>query len=299
MNKIIYKTFISFLVLALILSSVPLNHVQAQLNAEKNSDFEDQWIEEIEEDLEEDLEEELEEENIELLNLEIDYDVLMIETEVEAEDGHFIQAVIEVEPGSDVFKLTVTDIIDGEETFTEYKFEIEELDEEEFVASYKEIETGEVIDYDSSEGTASIAFAIPAGILLSKSALTALYHAGGMIIVGGVAFVAANQLTGSKAKNKKRDKKYNHFQAAIRNGDVYIGRGLSLSGAVKRFKSGRDTWSVSSNQAKQIAQRANPKKSPYKEVDRKDGKPRKGRYWHWHAGNKKPASHAFYGPPVK
>ncbi|MED3888791.1 hypothetical protein P4601_02365 [Peribacillus frigoritolerans] len=87
--------------------------------------------------------------------------------------------------------------------------------------------------------------------------------------------------------------------ASVKKGGVYIGKGLSKSQAVARIKSKNDTWSTSSNQAKGVASSANKNGKPINEVDKLNGKPKKGYYWHWHPYKRVPKAHAFYGGPVK
>lgn len=125
---------------------------------------------------------------------------------------------------------------------------------------------------------------------MSPAVLTALFHTGAMIIVGGSAYVIATQV--------KKNKNYTHFAATVQSGGVYIGKGLSKSEAVARIKTSKDTWSTSSNQAKGFAASANPNGKPINEVDTYNGKPKKGYYYHWHPYKRTPKAHAFYGGPV-
>ncbi|MCD8503087.1 MAG: SAR2788 family putative toxin [Bacillaceae bacterium] len=246
----------------------------------------------IEDYLIEQMNESLLEENIIVTDLDITTDLIVIESVVETTDSYLVETIIEIEPGENSFDLTVIETDDdGNETKTVYLVIIDELDEENIKASFTNSATGESFYYDSEEGIASLAFVIPIGIVMSKAALTALFHTGAMIIVGGSAYVVATQA--------KRSDKYNHFAAVRKNNDLYIGKGLSESAAVRRLKSSKDTWSVSSNQAKRIAGLANPNGQPLREVDRLNGQPRPGRYWHWHPHNRTPKAHAFYGTAVR
>lgn len=68
---------------------------------------------------------------------------------------------------------------------------------------------------------------------MSPAVLTALFHTGAMIIVGGSAYVIATQA--------KKSKNYYHFAATVKSGGVYIGKGLSKAAAVSRIKSKKDT----------------------------------------------------------
>ncbi|GAE95353.1 hypothetical protein JCM21714_4579 [Gracilibacillus boraciitolerans JCM 21714] len=165
------------------------------------------------------------------------------------------------------------------------------MEYEEFEATIEDVETGEEFSFDSEEGVASFVFLIPLGIVMTPAVLTALFHTGAMIIVGGAAYVVAT--------HANRSKNYSHFAAVVKSGSVYHGGGLSKTKAVARIKSGKDTWSVSSNQAKGVAASANPSGQPINEVDKLNGKPKKGYYYHWHPYKRTPKAHAFYGNPVK
>ena len=139
------------------------------------------------------------------------------------------------------------------------------------------------------------AIAIPIGIVITKTALSALLYAGGTVIVGGSAYIVA-----SKAK---KNKKYEYFCAFLekgnQEGDLYIGKGISSGEAKRRMRRGQDIWTVTSRLAKKAASSLS-KGSPIREVDKdKKGRPKKGHYWHYHPAKRKPKVHAFYGNAVK
>lgn len=237
------------------------------------------------------LEETLSDENISVDKLEFSNENILLESSVQSANGKNVQVVLNVVPGSDHLDLITYEFDDsGEEIKKEYEVKVDQFEGNEFEATFEDIDTGEIFNYDSEEGVASLAFLIPIGIAMSPAILTALFHTGAMIIVGGAAYVVSTQA--------KRSDKYSHF-AAILQGSVYIGKGLSKSEAITRLKSGKDTWSVSKNQAKTVAAGANPNGLPINEVDQYNGKPKKGYYYHWHPYKRTPKVHAFYGDPVK
>ncbi|WP_375090035.1 SAR2788 family putative toxin [Peribacillus sp. RS7] len=282
------KNLIFLLLFTLFISILP-NKMSAN---SKSIVSEEQIIE-----LQENIETELLDENIELEDFDISSEELLLEASVENAVGETGYIKVEVEPGAEFIKLYTEEINElGELEKKEYQVPLNELEYSTFdneIVDVTIIDTnsGEEFNYNSEEGNASLAFLIPLGIAMSPAVLTALFHTGAMIIVGGSAFVIATQA--------KKDKKYIHFQATVKSGGVYIGKGLSKSAAISRMKSKKDTWSVSSNQAQGVAQGANTLGKPFAEVDKKDNKPRKGYYWHWHPYKKTPNAHAFYGGPVK
>lgn len=282
------KQFISkliiLLVFTMIISSIPFNAVFAEENTTDSS------VQQT--DIADTLEEELEEENISLDNLELTTEELIVETSLETANEESVAATIVVEAGSDIIKVKTEEIdVDGNVMQKEYEVKIEQSSENEIEANFEDVDTGEEYYFDSEEGSASLAFLIPLGLVMTPAVLTALFHTGAMIIVGGSAYVIATQANKSKS--------YYHFAATVKSGGVYIGKGLSKSSAVARIKSGKDTWSTSSNQAKGVARAANPSGQPINEVDTRYGKPRKGYYYHWHPYKRTPKAHAFYGGPVK
>ncbi|RPJ99255.1 hypothetical protein BSBH6_04086 [Bacillus subtilis] len=64
------------------------------------------------------------------------------------------------------------------------------------------------------------------------------------------------------------------------------------------MKSKGDVYSVSKNQAKAVAASANKNGKPIHEVDKRNGKPKKCYYYHWHPYKRTPKAHSFYGSPV-
>lgn len=294
MNSKFYKLVVITLVALLIFSTLPLS----EANAKKYDDSNDLNQIVDENDLKESLEEELENENVKIE--EVDFssseDLVIIDAKSDVDESHIdefgqLQARFEIEPGSDNFSVFVVEEIDEVTYEKEYQIQLSELSDESMTGKAVDVESGEIFNLDSSEGTASLAFVIPAGITMTKAVLSALYTTGAMIIAGGAAYVVATKA--------KKSKKYNHFKAIRKNGSVYVGGGLSRSKAISRMKSKKDVYSISKNQAKLVAAGANKNGQPIHEVDRKNGKPKKGYYYHWHPYKRTPKAHSFYGNPVK
>ncbi|AGY83050.1 hypothetical protein [Carnobacterium inhibens] len=248
--------------------------------------------------------EELAEENLELVDSELAIDEsgeeLYILT-VETETGDSIDLKLNMD-SNDITVEALSDVtgeienysislpedaeITGEDTYTE---ELEDITVENEI-------TGDVYEYEDLEGEFSGALAIPSAIPIVWSALVSLYNSGLAIVAAGATFIVAGHAI-SKIMNNKNKK--NHYLATIVKGKLYIGKGVSDSAAVTQLRSGKSTWSISSNQAKNIASKL-AKGSPIKEVDKDTkGNPKKGYYWHWHSSTRNPKGHhAFYGYPV-
>lgn len=138
-----------------------------------------------------------------------------------------------------------------------------------------DVVSGEVFEYNSNNISPQIAIAIPIGGWITKTALEAL-AASAIVIISGATFVTGSTAV-SKINNQKK-RKYSHYSAIRSNNKLFIGNGLSRSSAISRAKSGKDVWSVSKNQAKEVAKGANRNGPPYHEID----KNRRGKYYHWH-----------------
>ncbi|KIL22540.1 hypothetical protein B4134_0196 [Bacillus safensis] len=280
---------IILLVFFLVASLFPNNHTKAE-EIDNNMIVDEEVVSEM-------LEDSLSEENISVDNFEISNDELVLDTSMNDAEGNKVEATLNVEPGAGSFNLTTREFNEvGEEISNEYEIKINQFKDDEFEATFEDVETEEIFTYNSEEGTASFAFLIPVGIAISPAVMAALFHTGAVIVVAGTGYVIATQANKHRSKNKK---KYNHFQAVIKNGGVYVGKGLSKSKAIARMKSKKDIWSISSNQAKGVAAGANRSGKPINEVDKYKNKPKKGHYYHWHPYKRTPKAHSFYGGPVK
>ncbi|CUB14937.1 SAR2788 family putative toxin [Bacillus sp. FSL L8-0215] len=279
---------IILLVFFLVASLFPNNHTKAE-EIDNNMIVDEEVVSEM-------LEDSLSEENISVDNFEISNDELVLDTSMNDAEGNKVEATLNVEPGADSFNLTTREFNEvGEEISKEYEIKINQFKDDEFEATFEDVETEEIFTYNSEEGTASFAFLIPVGIAITPAVMTALFHTGAVIVVAGAGYVIATEANKHRSKSKK---KYNHYEAVIRGG-VYVGKGLSKSQAIARMKSKKDIWSISSSQAEVVAAGANTKGKPFKEVDRYKGKPKKGYYYHWHPYKRTPKAHSFYGGPVK
>lgn len=130
----------------------------------------------------------------------------------------------------------------------------------------------------------AIPIVVASGVEIILS-VTAAYF----IVVEGQRMVAAAKSIASIMKSPKR--KYNHYRAVLKNYKLYLGSGLSRANAIKRAKSKKDVWSVSKNQAREVAKGANKNGLPIHEIDKK----REGKYFHYHPFQRTPKMHSFYG----
>ncbi|MBF2627652.1 hypothetical protein [Listeria marthii] len=280
MNKIKRNWYYFVIILALIIGfSIPQQVTKAET---------------IDEQFEQFIEEHLEDENITLDSMGIENDGINIEVSTTTTNNEEVSSEIHIIPGSQSIKINSIEINnEGKEEVKNYEINIDTINQDgDFEGTYKDLDSNKVEEIDSEDAMASFAFAIPVGINLGVWALNALYHAGAMIIVSGTAFVVASKAT-------KKEKKYNHFEAVVKNGTVYIGNGLSSSKATSRLCKGKDTWSVSKNQANIIVKTVKAGKPVGPEVDKSNGKPKRGYYYHYHPANRSPKCHAFYGVAVK
>lgn len=225
-----------------------------------------------------------------------------IETEVELEnvDGDLASLKLSIEPGAESFPVTVTEF-DGKVTNYEVKFEAEaesdllnedSIIDEEYELLYLNEHQEEVFEFDPQKAEASILpIAIPIGLAITPAVMNALVQAGGIIIVSGVAHVIETKA--------KKNKNYSYFQATLSGGGLYVGKGISKGEAVTRLKRGKDIWATTKSNAKSVASGANLSGQPIHEVDKYDGAPKKGRYYHYHPYKRTPKCHAFYGSPVR
>lgn len=239
----------------------------------------------------------LSEENITVKEINFEYG---FDTEVELEnaDGEVGSLKLSIEPGAESIPITVTEFNGETEKYSikvNVKEETDVLDEdvaeEDYQLIYLDENQNEVFESDSQEAKASILpLAIPLGLVITPAVMNALFQAGGIIIVSGVAHVIETKA--------KKNKNYSYFQAQLSNGGLYVGKGISKGSAVSRLKSGKDIWATTKSRAKSVAAGANLSGPPIHEVDKANKKPKKGRYYHYHPHDRAPKCHAFYGNPV-
>lgn len=231
------------------------------------------------------------EENITVkeINFEDGFDT---EVELENADGEVGSLTLSIEPGAKSIPITVTEFNGETEKYSiKVNATEENATEEDYQLIYLDENQNEVFESDSQEAKASIIpIAIPVGLIITPAVINALFKAGGIIIVSGVAHVIETKA--------KKNKNYSYFQAQLSNGGLYIGKGISKGSTVSRLKRGKDIWTSTKSRAKSVAAGANLSRAPIHEVDKANNKPKKGRYYHDHPHDRAPKCHAFYGKPV-
>jgi hypothetical protein len=224
----------------------------------------------------------LEEEGLELINLEATADEIVVENAVS--DGG-VESELTLQVGSDVASMVISDPDAPGEGSHEFELTIHELTEELVSFTITDPATGETANYRSDEGVPAFAIVIPIGIAISGAVLSALAKTAAVIVVAGATYVIAKEFHG-------RRHTYSHYRAVRRDGHLYMGSGMSRSTATAWGKAGNDVWSVSGNQAKELAKAVNPTGQPAgPEIDAD----RRGKYWHYHPRNRTPHMHSFYG----
>lgn len=79
------------------------------------------------------------------------------------------------------------------------------------------------MEYDLSTSQSRIGFVLPIGIAISYALVEALLIISCAIIIGGVAYIVAEQAMSAI----KKQSEYKYYQAVIRTGSIYIGNGIS------------------------------------------------------------------------
>ena len=95
-------------------------------------------------------------------------------------------------------------------------------------------------------------------------------------LIGGTYFIIATAILDSI-----RNGKYDHYEAVLINGDLYLGNNLSYNEAINRLKSKGDVWSKNSTLAWCVANAAG-KINPTK-VEKHENND--NYYWHYHPRN--------------
>ncbi|MBU5317084.1 hypothetical protein KQI30_12570 [Clostridium bornimense] len=95
-------------------------------------------------------------------------------------------------------------------------------------------------------------------------------------LIGGTYFIIATAILDSI-----RNGKYDHYEAVLINGDLYLGNNLSYNEAINRLKSNGDVWSKNSTLAWCVANAAG-KINPTK-VEKHENND--NYYWHYHPRN--------------
>ncbi|WP_062387346.1 hypothetical protein [Demequina iriomotensis] len=213
-----------------------------------------------------------------------------------ATDSDFMMR-LDLAAGSSNGTMTVSETVDGLHVTDVYGVDIRESTVERAVFDLTDTTTGEVLHYDSTAASPSIAFVIPiafAAISLS----TALYYlavGAAIVISGALALETAKAVSKILEENDRRSaSKRRYYYAAVReNGKVYISpSGLTATQALARGRKGWDVWATSAAYARSLARKLNPSRSPEWHPAHKDGYLR-----HYHPYMHRPNMHAFYGLP--
>lgn len=224
----------------------------------------------------------VEEEGLELIDVEVTADEIAVKTAVPDEG---VESELTLEAGSDVASMELSDPDAPGAGSYEFELTIHELTEELVSFTITDPATGETADYRSDEGVPAFAFAIPIGIAIGGAVLSALAKTAAVIVVAGATYVIAKEF-------HERRHSYSHYRAVRHDGHLYIGDGMSRSTATVWGKRGNDVWSVSQNQAKELAKAVNPTGQPVgPEIDAES----QGKFWHYHPRNRTPGMHSFYG----
>ncbi|MFY0801920.1 SAR2788 family putative toxin [Peribacillus frigoritolerans] len=246
-------------------------------------------------------------------NVSVEYndEEIVVETKVEFEEEVFEEvpneatSVYDIENAqvalsvnhetNDIILKSIEKDVVGNEVEKEYKVDVETATEEEIVATFTDVATGQEFKVDSNELQASFVwFLVPVGVVIGEVLLAHLISAGLAIVISGVAYLAV-------AEFLKRPKTKSHYTAVRKSSGLFIGNGITHAKAASRLKSGADTWSTSKSNAQSVAKAASPiSKALGPEID-KSGK---GKLYHYHpiSGYKqgvsvRMGSHAFYGSP--
>lgn len=171
----------------------------------------------------------------------------------------------------------------------------EELEKSPIVVT--DLDTNESFEVNQTDGVASFAFAIPAGIALTTVVAKSLLATGASLIVGGGLVLSLERIS---TNSKTRNNKFNHFKVLRLNNKLYSSGGVSQKTAVARMMVGADVWSNSQSGAKTVASSTSlhlgGKKTP---IGPERDKNKSGYYRHYHTNpRKKSGGHSFYGGPA-
>ena len=159
------------------------------------------------------------------------------------------------------------------------------------------LKTNESFEVNQTDGVASFAFAIPAGIAITTAVGKTLIAAGAAIIVGGGIALSLDKIS---TNSKTRNNNFNHFKVLRVNSKLYSTGGVSQNSAIARMMLGADVWSNSQSGAKTVASSTSlnlgGSKTP---IGPERDKNKSGYYRHYHTNpRKKSGGHSFYGGPA-
>ena len=172
---------------------------------------------------------------------------------------------------------------------------VEELEDSSVVVT--NLKTNESFEVNQTDGVATFAFAIPAGIAITTAVGKTLIAAGAAIIVGGGIALSLDKIS---TNSKTRNNNFNHFKVLRVNSKLYSTGGVSQKSAIARMMLGADVWSNSQSGAKTVASSTSlnlgGSKTP---IGPERDKNKSGYYRHYHTNpRKKSGGHSFYGGPA-
>ncbi len=138
-------------------------------------------------------------------------------------NGHKIISYLKLDKVDGHHTAKIENIDDaGRVIITDYKVNIDYAMRDLFIETFTNIDTGEVIHYNTNEFTPSWVWAIPIGIAVTAEKLDALLLAGTAFAYKDTIFVKGVRVTRtleqkSKENSKEKKPKY-HFQAIIKEG---------------------------------------------------------------------------------
>jgi len=243
---------------------------------------------------------ELSEENIEVESVDIYLDEISIEVSVENADGYEAYATLEFAPGDTDITLYVEGYNENGD-WEEREFTVDLTNVDDYMGeddgilevTIEDVETGEVLEYDSEYGELSgviTATMVSAGIIASLATLAWLLTIGVVVIIAGMVWMRATEATESR-----RSRDALHFRARIHRGHVVIGRRLTNAQAATRLRNGNDTWSPVRARARTVARNASGGRTPINDPAHYRNGSRNNRYMPHYHPNPRTGAHAFFG----
>ncbi|BCG60068.1 hypothetical protein PUR_34930 [Paenibacillus sp. URB8-2] len=130
-------------------------------------------------------------------------------------------------------------------------------------AVFTDIETNESYKIEQDKLEASFVWLIPIGVVIGEWLISQLLAAGTAIVIAGVTYVVATEIAQSL-----RNKQYDHYEAKLMSGKVWIGNAIPLVDAAARLvnpmftTANQNVWSKSAALAALVAQTAGGGRTP-------------------------------------
>lgn len=124
-------------------------------------------------------------------------------------------------------------------------------------ATFTDLETNQIYTIEQDKLQASFAPAIPIGVVLGESLIAWLIGTGAAIVIAAETWATVNSV-----REHLREKKYEHYEAKIVAGNLYVGKAIDLAGAAYRLTNPmfvvehQNVWSTSSSAAERVARTA-------------------------------------------